>query len=176
MKNKMNNLYVIVIFYIFGYLSCYKFYQNKTKITKTEQTEKYSNFKSEVQTHISVKKDQATVKQMIVHHKTYDNSGKLSSETQTFEYFGDITSEKIDFDNKIDSSFLENTFQKKQTDISYKNNLEIGVMTSASSLMSSHQKVSLTLDVGYRLFSDVYARAEINPVTFESKVGLFFLF
>jgi len=169
------HIFTLCCIFFVGVIVGRMFSAKPSKIVATTQVNNVTTQKTEVLTQAEVKKDSTTVKQTIVVRKKYDSKGKVTSETFLDQHVGSVTLENWAIAAELSKNSIEQVSEKTKTITTYKPNWEIGGMIPASSLKSPQNYKDFTFDVGYRLFLDLYARAEVKPVNFNTSIGFFIL-
>lgn len=174
-KNFKNTFVILFLGFTCGYIIRMITVSKPSEIVSTTQVNNVTTQKTEVLTQAEVKKDSTTVKQTIVVRKTFNSKGKVTSETHVQEQVGTSTLENWALASELSKNSIEQVSESTKTITTYKPNWEIGGMIPASSLKSPQNYKDFTIDIGYRLFFDVYARAEVKPVNFNTSIGFFIL-
>jgi hypothetical protein len=168
------HIFTLCCIFVLGIVAGRLFSPKPSKIVATTQVNNVLTQKTEVSTQAEVKKDSTTVKQTIVVRKKYDSKGKVTSETFLAQQLGNDTQENVAIKQMLSQHYIENASITKRTVTTFKPNWEIGGMIRASSLVSPQDYKNFSVDVGYRLFFDVYARVEVKS-NFDTSIGFFIL-
>lgn len=173
------HIFTLCCIFFMGVIAGRLFSPKPSKIVATTQVNNVTTQKTEVVTQAEVKKDSTTAIQTITILKTYSNTGKLATSTYTETKFNN----KRLIENKTEQIKQVNTIAtqetKTKTITTYQPNWEFGVMLPVNSL-ASHDYTNSSLDIGYRIIGNLWARSEIIPLKLQGSklqgsIGAFIL-
>jgi len=155
----------IIISFIAGRMTANKL----SKIEASSKSSHVETVKALVSTQAEIQKDSTTVKQTIIVAKHYSNAGKLQLETVTHVNYASAQNKtQIIAQNESINKKVEIQTSQKMTE-TFKSNWELGV----SAPMLDYRKPNI--DLGYRLFGDLYLHGEANIIDKTGSIGFFIL-